>query len=193
MSPQPRYAVPTVPDALKGLLELALDMRWSWSHYGDEVWEKLDPGLWDVTHNPWLLLQTISQTRLEEFARDPDFRKLLHHHLASRRRTLEARTWFQESHPVSARGASAMGPIAYFSMEFGLSEALPIYSGGLGILAGDFLKASSDLGLPVVGRRTPLPAGLLPPGARCPRRADRVLPVQRSRPAAGHAGARQRR
>ncbi len=151
MSPQPRYAVPTVPAALKGLVELALDMRWSWSHYGDELWEKLDPGLWDVTHNPWLLLQTISQTRLEEFARDPDFRKLLHHHLASRRETLEARTWFQESYPSSAEGASALGPVAYFSMEFGLSEALPLYSGGLGILAGDFLKASSDLGLPVVG------------------------------------------
>ena len=51
MSPQPRYAVPTVPAALKGLVELALDMRWSWSHYGNELWEKLDPGLWDVTHN----------------------------------------------------------------------------------------------------------------------------------------------
>jgi len=151
MSPQPRYAMPTVPDSLKGLVDLALDMRWSWSHSGDEVWEELDPDLWDITHNPWLLLQTISQTRLEEFARDPAFRKLVHHHLTERRKALEARTWFQESHPVAAKGTTALGPVAYFSMEFGLSEALPIYSGGLGILAGDFLKASSDLGLPVVG------------------------------------------
>ena len=123
-------------------------------------------------------LQTISQTRLEEFARDPGFRKLLHHHLASRRETLEARTWFQESYPSSAEGASALGPVAYFSMEFGLSEALPIYGGGLGILAGDYLKAASDLGVPAVG------VGLLYQRATSakrsmPRGAERVLSVQR--------------
>ena len=62
MTAQPRYALPTVPDALKGLVDLALDMRWSWSHSSDELWERLAPELWEATHNPWHILQTIAQT-----------------------------------------------------------------------------------------------------------------------------------
>ena len=148
MTAQPRFALPIVPEALKGLIELALDLRWSWSHATDEMWEKLDPYLWEITHNPWHILQTISQTRLEELAADQDFCSLLDHHLESRQELLDAPSWFSETYPEAG---SRLGPIAYFSMEFGLGEALPIYSGGLGILAGDFLKVASDLGIPVVG------------------------------------------
>ena len=164
MSAQPRHPLPTVPEPLKGLVDLALDMRWSWSHSGDEVWERLTPDLWEATHNPWHILQTISQTRLEEFAADPEFLRLVERHLGARREALDAPSWFAQVHPEAAgapvgpapskdasTGGGRLGPVAYFSMEFGLSEALPIYSGGLGILAGDFLKAASDLGVPLVG------------------------------------------
>lgn len=162
MTAQPRYVLPTVPEALRDLLDLALDLRWSWSHSADELWQMLDPKTWGVTHNPWHILQTISQTTLEEFAADPQFRALVKRHAKARRDTLEAKSWFAKTHPTAAgvqpagkSGTSLLSrplnPVAYFSMEFGLSEALPIYSGGLGILAGDFLKAASDLGVPVVG------------------------------------------
>ena len=146
MTAQARYSLPTVPSALAGLVDLALDIRWSWSHSSDALWKELAPELWEATHNPWHILQTISQTRLEDAAVDHDFLALLDRHVAARRETLETPTWFAQDYP-----AVSLGPIAYFSMEFGLSEALPIYSGGLGILAGDFLKAASDLGVPVVG------------------------------------------
>ncbi len=148
MTAQPRYTLPIVPEALKGLIELALDLRWSWSHATDQMWEILDPDLWEITHNPWHILQTISQTRLEDLAADQDFRSLLNHHLSSRQKLFDAPSWFSTTYPDAE---SRPGPIAYFSMEFGLSEALPIYSGGLGILAGDLLKVASDLGVPVVG------------------------------------------
>ena len=176
MTAQPRFILPTLPGRLQGLLDLALDMRWSWSHSSDELWERLAPDVWEVTHNPWHILQTAAKTRLEEAAEDPEFLKLLDQHVAARREILEAPTWFEQAFPEAAgcapAGASAppgpspvtgplggfaappagpLGPIAYFSMEFGLSEALPIYSGGLGILAGDFLKAASDLGVPLIG------------------------------------------
>ncbi|NLE10613.1 MAG: glycosyltransferase family 1 protein [Actinobacteria bacterium] len=188
MTAQPRYALPTVPEPLRGLVDLALDMRWSWSHASDELWERLAPELWDITHNPWHILQTISQTELEKAAGDQEFLRLLEFHVLSRGASLAAPTWFEQIYPEAAGTADAactdtasggaeatptvapptptileppsglprapaasLGPVAYFSMEFGLSEALPIYSGGLGILAGDFLKAASDLGVPLVG------------------------------------------
>jgi glycogen phosphorylase len=144
---QPRYALPIVPEGLRGLIELSLDLRWSWSHSADELWQILEPDLWEITHNPWHMLQTISQTRLEELAADKAFLELLNHHLLNRRETLDAPSWFSEECTEACRP----GQIAYFSMEFGLGEALPIYSGGLGILAGDFLKVASDLGIPIVG------------------------------------------
>ncbi len=160
MVAQSRCTLPTVPDALRGLVDLALDMRWSWSHSSDELWRRLDPELWDITHNPWHILQTIAHTRLEEYAADPSFLQLVQQHVKARRETLEARSWFAQTYLISDSSCEAtmdsakkasLGTIAYFSMEFGLSEALPIYSGGLGILAGDYLKAASDLGIPVVG------------------------------------------
>ncbi len=137
---------PQLPKPLTELISLALDLRWSWSHVSDVLWETLDPELWRRTGNPWLILQSVSPAKLEALAGDAAFCHQLEAIAAERRRYLEQPTWFQE-----IGGDAPVRHIAYFCMEFGLTEALPLYSGGLGILAGDFLKTCSDLGLPVVG------------------------------------------
>ena len=134
---------PAISDALT---DLALDLRWSFNHSADQLWEQLDPELWELTHNPWVLLQTVSREKLQTVSADPNFQKLLAD-LHSEKILAEAsEAWFQKAHP-----SSGVSTIAYFSMEFMLSEALPIYSGGLGNVAGDQLKAASNLGVPVVG------------------------------------------
>lgn len=135
-----------LPPGLEGLVDLALDLRWTWSHSTDRLWEVLDPEAWERTGNPYYILQNVSQARLEEAAADPDFKEQLRNWLTQRQRYQQDPGWFGREH-----GKHELKSIAYFSMEFGLGEALPIYSGGLGILAGDFLKAASDLGVPVVG------------------------------------------
>ena len=152
MSQQARVSHPMfslLPAEIEGygsLEELALDLRWSWNHATDQVWRQLDPELWDITHNPWVVLQTVSRDRVEHVLADPVFRKTIDGLLRAERDAAEAPAWFQQNH---ARGPLTC--VAYFSMEFMLSEALPIYSGGLGNVAGDQLKANSDLGVPVVG------------------------------------------
>jgi starch phosphorylase len=128
------------------LAELALDMRWSWNHSTDGVWRALDPILWKLTQNPWVVLQTVSQDQLKRVLADPAFRKNIDDLLEAKRHATEMPAWFQQKHPQTP-----LNCVAYFSMEFMLSEALPIYSGGLGNVAGDQLKAASDLGVPVVG------------------------------------------
>jgi starch phosphorylase len=128
------------------LAELALDLRWSWNHATDEVWRQLDPALWDFTQNPWVVLQTVSKDKLKSLLANPAFRKQVNEQLQARRQAAETPAWFQKNHPQSP-----LKCVAYFSMEYMLSEALPIYSGGLGNVAGDQLKAASDLGVPVVG------------------------------------------
>jgi glycogen phosphorylase len=128
------------------LAELALDMRSSWNHAADQLWRQLDPVLWDLTHNPWVVLQTVSREKLQRVLADPDFRKNVDDLVQASRDAAEAHAWFQQTYPQSP-----LRSVAYFSMEFMLSEALPIYSGGLGNVAGDQLKAASDLGVPVVG------------------------------------------
>ncbi|MGA7826197.1 MAG: DUF3417 domain-containing protein, partial [Geobacteraceae bacterium] len=138
--------LPTEIEGFDSLAELALDMRWSWNHATDEVWRQLDPALWDLTQNPWVVLQTVSRDRIESLLADPAFRKIVDGMVQARRQALEAPAWFQQNH-----SQAPLTCIAYFSMEFMLSEALPIYSGGLGNVAGDQLKAASDLGVPVVG------------------------------------------
>jgi starch phosphorylase len=138
--------LPTEIEGFNSLAELALDMRWSWNHATDEVWRKLDPELWGITHNPWVVLQTVSRDQIERMLVDPVFRKNVDALVQTRRRVVEAPAWFQQNHSQGSLTCAA-----YFSMEFMLSEALPIYSGGLGNVAGDQLKAASDLGVPVVG------------------------------------------
>ena len=128
------------------LAELALDMRWSWNHATDNVWRQLDADLWEATHNPWVVLQTASRDQIRKLLADPVFRKEVDGLVQTRRQAAEAPAWFQQNH-----AQSPLTCVAYFSMEFMLSEALPIYSGGLGNVAGDQLKAASDLGVPVVG------------------------------------------
>lgn len=130
------------------LKELALDFSWSWSHHhrADQLWQQLDPELWKLTRNPWAALQTLSRERLATLYDQPDFRRSLEELIKSKREEAVAPGWFQHTYPQSP-----LTCIAYFSMEFMLGEALPIYSGGLGNVAGDQLKAASDLGVPVIG------------------------------------------
>ena len=135
-----------MPPGLEGLTDLALDLRWTWSHFSDRLWERLDPEGWKQTGNPYFILQNVAKSRLEEAACDHAFQSDLRLWMEQRREYLDDPGWFGRTH-----AATGLKGIAYFSMEFGLSEALPIYSGGLGILAGDHLKTASDLGVPIVG------------------------------------------
>jgi glycogen phosphorylase len=137
--------LPTEVDGFGSLAELALDMRWSWNHYADDVWRQLDPALWELTQNPWVVLQTVSRDKLQHILADPAFCEKVDALVQSRRQAADTPAWFQQTYSQSPLTCAA-----YFSMEFMLSEALPIYSGGLGNVAGDQLKAASDLGVPVI-------------------------------------------
>ncbi len=131
---------------IDALQELALNLHWSWNHAADKLWEALDTDLWQTTQNPWVTLQTVSHDKIKVLLATPDFQKLLSTLLQRKRKSLSADAWFQTTHP-----GAALSTIAYFSMEFMLTEALPIYSGGLGNVAGDQMKAASDLGVPIIG------------------------------------------
>lgn len=146
MGPMVGNFLPGDFDGCEQLLSLALDLQWSWSHSADELWQQIDPDLWRLTRNPWVVIQTVSHTKLKRLSEDASFRRRLE--ALARRQEIhaEASAWYQNTH-----SEKALTCVAYFSMEFMLSEALPIYSGGLGNVAGDQLKAASDLGLPVVG------------------------------------------
>ncbi|PKM11667.1 MAG: DUF3417 domain-containing protein [Gammaproteobacteria bacterium HGW-Gammaproteobacteria-3] len=133
-------------DGFEALAELALDMRSAWNHAADALWRQLDPEQWELAHNPWGILQTVSRDRIERMMADPALRQTIEELLQSKRQTLSAPGWFQQNH-----AQTSLTGVAYFSMEFMLGEALPIYSGGLGNVAGDQLKAASDLGVPVIG------------------------------------------
>jgi starch phosphorylase len=143
--PVPLIAAPReLPEPLARLSVLALDMHWTWNHAGDSVWERLDEQLWELTQNPWLLLQYVSNDRLEALASDASF-------LQDVGRLWQSRERYRASPPWRPSGDTPLPRVAYFSMEFGLHEALPLYAGGLGILAGDYLKTASDLAVPVIG------------------------------------------
>ena len=133
-------------DGVDSLVELALNLHWSWNHAADELWEALDKDLWATTQNPWVILRTVSREKIKAALGSPEFRQKLDTLLRQNRESYQADAWFQHKHP-----RAALTTVAYFSMEFMLSEALPIYSGGLGNVAGDQMKAASDLGVPVVG------------------------------------------
>ena len=133
-------------DGVDALAELALNLHWSWSHAADELWEALDKDLWAATQNPWVILRTVSRERIKAALGAKKFRQKLDSLLRQNRDSYQADAWFQHKHPNAA-----LTTVAYFSMEFMLTEALPIYSGGLGNVAGDQMKAASDLGVPVVG------------------------------------------
>ena len=135
-----------LPEELAGLNDLALDLRWDGNQEAARVWSLLDPATWERSRNAYLLLQEISNERLEEARQNPKFVEALKSLADARERANTEATWFTQTFPDTPVKA-----IAYFSMEFGLSESLPIYAGGLGILAGDHLKTASDLGIPLYG------------------------------------------
>jgi glycogen phosphorylase len=134
------------PDGMDELRELALNLHWSWNHASDSIWEALDAELWQSTQNPWVILRTASKEKIQSLLADAAFRRRLQDVLQKNNESYQAPAWFQQKH-----ADSPLSLVAYFSMEFMLSEALPIYSGGLGNVAGDQMKAASDLGVPVVG------------------------------------------
>src|SRR6185369_7049601 len=127
------------------LAELALNLRWSWNHASDELWGQLDPELWELTQNPWVVLQTVSKEKLQLVSSKPAFRRRVEELLKEKHEAEQSPRWFHQTYPDSQ-----LHTVAYFSMEYMLSEALPIYPGGLGNVAGDQLKAANDLGVPVV-------------------------------------------
>ncbi len=142
----PAFLPRPLPQGLEALTELALDMRWTWSHSADTLWCMLDKDAWERTENPWILLQDVPYQRLQQLANNTPFCQELKRLSDERENHMADPGWYGQAQPHIE-----LGKIAYFSMEFGLGEALRIYAGGLGILAGDYLKTASDLGLPVVG------------------------------------------
>jgi starch phosphorylase len=143
-----RFTVrPVLPPALSALSDLAGNLRWSWNPQTQDVFEAVDPQLWEATgRDPVRLLGAVGRARLEELAADTSFLEMLGEAKADLDAYLTGDRWFQ-------RREAGEGPrsIAYFSPEFGITAVLPQYSGGLGILAGDHLKAASDLGVPIIG------------------------------------------
>jgi len=141
--------IPSLPPTIEGLRAVAYDLRWSWSHESIELFQRLDRELWEKTeHNPVLLLGTIEQEKLEQAANDDAFLAHLRRVESNLENYLAGEsTWFRRTYAKSVD----VPLIAYFSAEFGLTECLSIFAGGLGILAGDHLKSASDLGVPLVG------------------------------------------
>ena len=137
---------PLLPQSIAGLDDLAANLRWSWHRATRDVFQAIDPGLWAETgHDPRLLLARVDPDRLAELADDDAFVQRVANASSDLARALQGPSWFSEVGPEIG------GVVAYFSPEFGIAEAVPQYSGGLGILAGDHLKSSSDLGVPLVG------------------------------------------
>lgn len=135
-----------LPAPLSILRELAADLHWSWDHAGDQLWQSINPDVWARTHNPVTVLQLTSDDRLDLLASNERFLGQLHDLIQARHAYFNDPGWYAKRYPHQpVRG------IAYFSMEFGICDALPLYAGGLGILAGDYLKTASDLGVPLVG------------------------------------------
>ncbi len=141
-----RFTVRTVlPESLSALDELSTNLRWSWHEPTQRMFKSVDPALWELTgHDPIALLGGVGRERLAELADDKDFVATASSLLADLHDYLEKPRWYQ-----GLDGAPAS--IGYFSPEFGIAAALPQYSGGLGILAGDHLKSASDLGVPIIG------------------------------------------
>ncbi len=127
---KPVYSfLPSEQKEVNALYELALDLRWSWDHSADEVWRQLDPVLWDITHSPWAVLQTVSRDRFKELSNDPLFREKIEFLVKSRNESNQSPAWFQKHHPNSP-----LTGVAYFCMEFMLTEALLDLFRGLGML-----------------------------------------------------------
>ena len=142
-----RFTVRTVlPESIRPLARLATNLRWSWHRPTRELFESLNPKVWaESDHDPVSFLGLVSREELQRLAADLDVVRRVHAAAEDLDRYLEQPRWYQ------SLGDGAPACIAYFSPEFGITEVLPQYSGGLGILAGDHLKAASDLGVPLIG------------------------------------------
>ena len=139
---------PSIPKELECLHTLAKNLLWSWDHEIIELFIRLDPELWERTHhNPTLMLGMIRQERVNTLSRDDAFLAKMDRAFRKFNEYCDAtNTWYDKTHSKSEKIT-----FAYFSAEFGLTESLQNYSGGLGVLSGDNLKSASDLGLPLVG------------------------------------------
>ena len=138
---------PNLPEPLKPLLDIARNIWWTWNVEAISLLRRVDADLWDKHKgNPIAVLGSLSASRVAELEKDKAFLAHLERVQGDLDRYLKMSSWFEGEHE-DAKGSL----IGYFSQEFGLHESLPLYSGGLGILAGDHLKSASDLGLPLVG------------------------------------------
>jgi len=139
--------LPSLPESLKELKTIAYNLYWSWDPEVVELFRRIDHTLWrSCGHNPVALLGAVSQARLEDLAENEGFLCQLHWAVERLQNYFQRPTWFDK---VYAKNTDSL--IAYFSAEFGIHESLPIYAGGLGLLAGDHLKTASDLGVPLIG------------------------------------------
>lgn len=140
--------IPALPPKLQLLKEIAYNLQWTWNHEAIDLFHRIDRDLWeDTNHNPVKLLGQIRQERLEALAEDESFLAYLNYVSKNLETYLKEPTWYQKIYGNTNHDVK----IAYFSTEFGLTECMPNYSGGLGVLSGDHLKSASDLGLPLIG------------------------------------------
>src|SRR5512134_2083498 len=137
-----------LPERFSRLSELAYNLWWTWQPEAARLFGRLDYALWErIGHSPIRFLREVSQARWEQASKNKEYLALYDRVFAAFDAYMNQKdTWTAQNYPELISR-----PIAYFSMEFGLHETLPIYSGGLGVLAGDHLKEASDLGLPLVG------------------------------------------
>ena len=170
----------TLPEPLAPLRDLMLNLRWSWHAETRDLFTALDPaGREEAGRDPITLLGEVPPEHLAQLATDEDYLGRLHRAAADLREYLSAARWYQQD------GAAAGGrpaAIAYFSPEYGIAAALPQYSGGLGILAGDHLKAGSDLGVPLIG--VGCSTGTATSASRCRRKGGSSSATRRVTPTA---------
>lgn len=144
---RPISVLPSVPDRLKALPTIAYNLWWCWHPDAVALFRRVDSDLFEsLDHSPIRLLGTVDQAHLDALTEDSDFLAHLDRVAAALENYLQSPTWFSKTHPE----LKSM-EVAYFSAEFGIHESVPVYSGGLGVLAGDHLKSSSDLGIPLCG------------------------------------------
>ena len=175
-----------LPDQLAVLAELALDLRWTWSHAGDDLWRMINPEVWERTRNPWTLLQDVSRERLETLVRDPAFREELRNLIGLRQRYLSEPSWYAQHY-----SEGEVERVAYFSMEFGLGEACrstPAASACSPAIPEDCQRPRRAGGR----GRAALPGGVFPSDPRRRRPAARDVSRTTIRPACRSSRSRRR-
>lgn len=147
-NPKAYIVVPKLPEKLKHLLEIAYNLWWVWNSDAFELFRRIDRDLWEeVHHNPIQLLGLIPKSKLQELEQDESFISHLNEVYTELQKYLSRPVWFYKEFDKEHHNCK----IVYFSMEYGLTECIPMYCGGLGVLAGDLFKSASDMGLPMIG------------------------------------------